>query len=105
MRGHPTARWRDVETGRFVKTPKFYRYTWGIKGIPLEHVYYSATLFYWNFECDIDGEEILLRELEEKLGYLREVWWFSYAVGFGEQEVNFDERLVEKQEFEFKRFR
>lgn len=100
IRNKPTSRWRSKKTGRFIKAPKFYRYTWGTKRIPFHGNYLSFAYFYWGFEEPVDGEEKLLEHMERVLGYGYDEWWFSHAVGFGKQEWNYDESLEGLEEYE-----
>lgn len=97
-KGKEQTRWRD-ETGRFRKTPKFFRYAWGCKGIPVHGAYVSFTYFYWGFE-EPDGEEKLLAHMEKCLKYDREDWWFNYYIGKGKVEVEYDESLDGTEEYE-----
>lgn len=98
-KGKKESRWRDVKTGRFTKTPRFFRFTWGCKGIPVHGNYVSFAYYFWGTEKP-DGEGNLLAYMEEWLDFPMEEWWFNYVVGFGQIEVEYDEELDGTEEFE-----
>jgi len=103
VRGKEQVRWRDSK-GRFVKRLTMTRVTLGCKHIPVLHKYQSFTLTFWT-TGKIDRAHLterLIIKMEHHLGYEQAVWWFNYAIGYGEQEVMYDESLEGKTEFEIR---
>lgn len=108
VRGKEQVRWRDSK-GRFVKRDTMTRVTLGckgidVRGIPVLHNYKSFTLTFWT-TGKIDKAyltERLIIKMEHYLGYEQALWWFTYAIGYGEQEVEYDESLEGKTEFEIR---
>lgn len=99
VKGKEQVRWRDAKSGKFVKTPKFYRYAWGCKGVPAHGTYVSFTYFYWG-TAKPDGEEKLLKYMEKWLDCEREDWWFSFRIGFGMISLEYDKELDGLEEYE-----
>lgn len=105
VRDKEQVRWRDSK-GRFVKRLTMTRVTLGCKHIPVLHRYQSFTLTFWT-TGKIDPwrdylSERLIIKMEHYLGYEQALWWFNYAIGYGEQEVMYDESLEGKTEFEIR---
>jgi hypothetical protein len=92
IRGKPVVRYRDVRTGRFVKSNMF-RTAFGIKQLPLNHKYYGVVFYVWTKEPltaqQVDEAYRLFEAmLESYLGYGGGEWWFSIF-----QQTNFEMKL------------
>jgi hypothetical protein len=79
--GKPSARYRDVKTGRFV-SGTMYRTAFGIKQLPLNHKYYGVVFYAWSKEplenWMIETLYVIFKdELTSYLGYSEGEWWFS----------------------------
>lgn len=95
------SRWRDSETGKFVKTPEMFRYTLGVSHIPYGRKYYSFTFIVWSLK-DFDPKELTMEFvdlMESLIGYPYIEWWFKFKIGYQKIPVEPVRTLMETWEF------